>query len=620
MGNTSTVRIASAMLAIAIAGTAAPAQAQTLFDMLFKKKQRERVVVAPAPQPASTAARQPVKKVTVAPARYYSYHASKPVTFAAKEITPAAAAGEGPSLQGDHFIEALRLSQDMELMADRAARDGILAHYAKTPEFVWVDGYAPNARAEAALSVFADAASVGLDPRDYQVDTPGDAFDLGNTADRLRQLLRFELTMSAMASRYAHDAMNGRITPNKLSDYHDLEPKPFDGAEVLASLDGSGDVAAKLRAFNPSSKQFAALADELKRLRAEDGEDDIPPIPAKTLIKPGQDDPNLPAVIRLVASVLADELTEEQRVLLYEQRDATVYDQALVPLVKAAQKARGVGADGIVGPRTVAALQGRTNTQKVHATLYAMERLRWLPDNFGQRYVFINQPAFWASYMEGGHEKLGMRVVVGKRSNQTSFFYDEIEYVEYNPYWGVPRSILVNEMLPKLQRDPSYLDRIGYEVFSGNRRISSSSVDWWNGGANRVSVRQPPSEKNALGELKIMFPNKHDIYMHDTPSKSLFSRDERAFSHGCVRLQQPREMAAAVLGTNLDDVRAGLAKGHNRSTLDKPVPVYVAYFTAWPSESGSVSYYGDVYGRDDRLQNAMEATAEARATPQPEQG
>ena len=242
MGNTSTVRIASAMLAIAIAGTAAPAQAQTLFDMLFKKKQRERVVVAPAPQPASTAARQPVKKVTVAPARYYSYHASKPVTFAAKEIVPAAVAGEGPSLQGDHFIEALRLSQDMELMADRAARDGILAYYAKTPEFVWVDGYAPNARAEAALSVFADAASVGLDPRDYQVDTPGDAFDLGNTADRLRQLLRFELTMSAMALRYAHDAMNGRITPNKLSDYHDLDPKPFVALHAVMRFNRGDDL------------------------------------------------------------------------------------------------------------------------------------------------------------------------------------------------------------------------------------------------------------------------------------------------------------------------------------------------------------------------------------------
>lgn len=622
MGKKTTVRILSATLAIAIAGTAAPAQAQTLFDLLFqKKRQRERVIREPVrPKPVTQAARKPVKKVTVAPARYYAYHATKPVTFAAGEIALADSAEQGPLLRDDHFVEALRLSADMEVMADRSARDAILAYYAKTPEFIWVDGYAPNDRAKAAMAVFKDAAKVGLEPRDYGVELPGDGFDLANTADRLRRLMRFELAMSAAALRYAHDAMNGRITPNKLSDYHDLEPKPFDGAQVLASLDGADDIADRLRAFNPSSKRFAMLAAELQRLRAEAGEDDLPVIPPKTLIRPGQDDPQWPNVVRLVARVLADDLTEEQRVLLYENRDVTVYDQALVPLVKAAQKARGVGADGIVGPRTVAAMQGQTNAQKLRATLYAMERLRWLPTDFGSRYVFINQPAFWASYMEGDQEKLGMRVVVGKRANQTNFFYDEIEYVEYNPYWGVPRSILVNEMLPKLQRDPSYLDRIGYEVFSGNRRVSSSSVDWWNGGANRVSVRQPPSEKNALGELKIMFPNKHNIYMHDTPSKSLFSRDVRAFSHGCVRLQQPREMAAAVLGTDLSEIRQGLANGHNRSTLDKPVPVYVAYFTAWPSDTGTVEFYSDIYGRDDRLQKAIEATGAARETALPEQG
>lgn len=611
-------RAACAMLATAVAATAAPAQAQTLFDLLFEKRKRSERAQRPPVDPLTTSQSRKRSKTRAVPAaRYYSYKATKPVSFQVGDIEAADTAAEGPSLSGDRFPEALRLAHDMDVMADRAVRDALKTYYAQSPRFVWVDGFAPNERARTALSVFAGAATVGLDPRDYAVELPGDGFDLGDTAARLRRLMQFELSMSAMALRYAHDAMNGRVTANKLSDYHDLEPKPFDGARTLAKLAKTDDAAGALRAYNPDNAQFAALTEELKRLRAADDSNDLPIVPADTFIRPGQEHERLPDVIRLVARALADDLTEEQRVLLYEYRQATLYDRDLVPVVKAAQKARGVGADGVVGPRTVAALQERTHAQKIRSTLLAMERLRWLPEKFGPRHVFINQPAFWASYVEDGKEELGTRVVVGKKRNQTNFFTDEIEYVEYNPYWGVPRSILVNEMLPKLQRDPSYLDRIGYEVYSGKRRVSSSSVDWWGGGANKVWVRQPPSEKNALGELKIMFPNKHNIYMHDTPKKSLFNRDVRAFSHGCVRLHKPREMAAAVLGTDLNEIRQGLARGHNRTTLKQPVPVYVSYFTAWPGDEGAVNYYNDIYGRDDHLQKAIDATVAARDTGHP---
>jgi len=205
--------------------------------------------------------------------------------------------------------------------------------------------------------------------------------------------------------------------------------------------------------------------------------------------------------------------------------------------------------------------------------------------------------------------------VVGKPSNQTSFFHDEIEYVEFNPYWGVPRSILINEMLPRLRNDPGYLDRAGYQVTdSRGRRVSSSSIDWGRYGANiPFDVRQEPSERNALGELKIMFPNKHAIYMHDTPAKNLFSRDMRAYSHGCVRLQDPRAMAAAVMGWDESQIVERLKKGHNQVELPSKIPVYVTYFTAWPDAEGKVAYYPDVYGRDNRVETAMEKTSDMRA-------
>ena len=209
-----------------------------------------------------------------------------------------------------------------------------------------------------------------------------------------------------------------------------------------------------------------------------------------------------------------------------------------------------------------------------------------------------------------------MRVVVGTKANQTYFFDDTIELVEFNPYWGVPQSIIINEMLPKLRADPSYLDRLGYEVTAGGRAVSSSSVNWNAvGKGSGIGVRQPPSDGNALGELKILFPNSHAIYMHDTPSKSLFQRDTRALSHGCIRLHDPRAMAAKVLGTSVADIGSHIAGGQNKQVqLSTKVPVHIAYFTAWPDDAGTVEYFADVYGRDSYLRKAIDATEAARSS------
>ena len=278
-------------------------------------------------------------------------------------------------------------------------------------------------------------------------------------------------------------------------------------------------------------------------------------------------------------------------------------------MVEGFQKENGLKPDGIVGKASIRILTGGDTTQsKIDKVRVAMEQARWLPADLGSRYVFINQPAFMAYYHDQGAEQFSMRVVVGSKANQTYFFEDEIQTVEFNPYWGVPQSIIINEMLPKLRSDPGYLDRLGYQVEVGGRAVSSYDVNW-NGSTNGVAVRQPPSSDNALGELKILFPNSHAIYMHDTPSKSFFKKDQRALSHGCVRLADPRRMAAAVLGTTLDDVAAQIADGRNKGVqVPQRIPVYVAYFTAWPNKDGAVEYFDDVYERDMYMNRAFEAT------------
>jgi len=274
-------------------------------------------------------------------------------------------------------------------------------------------------------------------------------------------------------------------------------------------------------------------------------------------------------------------------------------------------------ADGIVGRGTIRALTEMSTREKIGKVKLAMERLRWLPRELGGRHVIINQPAFTATYMETGKTPLSMKVV-GKKSNQTYFFMDKIEKVEFNPYWGVQLSIIANKMLPQLGQNPYYLDDIGYEVTTlQGQRVSSAQVNWY-AVANKqamINVRQPPGKKNALGELKILFPNAHAIYMHDTPHKNLFKKDARAFSHGCVRLENPRAMAAAVLGKSVDCVGSRVAQGENDSDPVKAdIPVYVSYFTAWPEPGAGdeIKYYDDMYDRDVYLNRAVERTERTR--------
>ena len=363
-----------------------------------------------------------------------------------------------------------------------------------------------------------------------------------------------------MPFEYAHDARQGRVDPNRISGYHDLPRKDVSLASVLEALADTENSREFLTGMHPSNNRFKVLREELLALR-ERADDEIV-IDPDTFIRPGATDPEFPNVLAAISSRAMPDFLVEFGEMLDRHQGSELYSEELVPLIKAAQKQHRVGADGIIGRRTVGALSGDTKKARVDRVLLAMERLRWLPSDLGKTHVLINQPGYRATFWSEGREPLSMRVVVGKPANQTSFFQDEIERVVYNPYWGVPQSIIVNEMMPRLIRDPGYLDRSGYEVTNARgRRVSSAAVNWGAYGSRvPYNVRQKPGAKNALGELKILFPNKHAIYMHDTPAKKLFQRDQRAFSHGCVRLHKPREMAAAVLGVSTNEIARKLEK------------------------------------------------------------
>jgi murein L,D-transpeptidase YcbB/YkuD len=617
------------VLGATVAMGASSASAQNLFERLFGGHRYERYDdrpdygryryrggyeqqderLAPATQPQT-----PRKPVRISGPTYRPY---KPDPLVRVDFTPVIQAPHEttfqPSLQASGFEEARATLADVALYATKDVAKALNDYYAKHPDFIWVSGFGPNSRAEQALRVLADAASYGLNPADYAVTVPSAAFSFGDTAGRLRELTRFEVELSAKVLRYVHDAYDGRVAPDRMSEYYDLPVKPLDMVAVLTDLSQTFEVSEYLEAKHPQAPQYQELRAELATLR-DSPENDIVVRP-DLLLKPGGTDPDFPKILQLISQKADDAFKTEYGALLDANTANETYSQDLVPLVKAAQKANGLSADGVIGPRTVKVLAGETKAAKIAKVTLALEEMRWLPHTLGDQYVFINEPAYRVTFTKGGQQLLSMRAVVGRPTNQTTFFYDQIEEVVFNPYWGVPQSIIVNEMLPRLVNDPGYLDRAGYEVtdMKGNR-IPSAAIDWGRYGTHiPYNVRQVPSDDNALGELKILFPNKHAIYMHDTPAKSLFKRDMRAFSHGCVRLQEPRQMAAAVLGTSVDAIAAKLKQGHTSEKVPVKIPVYVAYFTAWPDAEGKMQYYDDVYGRDARLTEAMQKTDAARA-------
>lgn len=611
------------------------ASAKTLFEALFGKRIDRRQEAEP----------EPPKKVVVAKVsspQYYNYKvdALVRVDFAAlisaletdEKDTDEASSGEimlasvaepgedNPMIplpemggQSGKFAAAISSLHEFDLKAEQEIADAILAHYSANPDFIWVRDGKPNHRAEEALAVLDEAPTHGLVAEEYSVADIDRPTVEGEEVDRALRLAEFEMTLSARVLRYVRDAHGGRVDPNRISGYHDFELKTVDYGQALEVLGDAFAVRTYMESWHPQNDAYAALKDELAELRSSQENAII--VSSELFMRPGASSPEFSKLLRIIDRDADDEFRAEFGDLLTANLEAETYTQELVPVIKAAQKKAGAKPDGIIGPRTVGAIAGDSKADRLDKVRIAMEQIRWLPSELGQRHVFINAAEFRARYFEEGAEKLSMRVVVGKRSNQTNFFQDEIEVVEFHPYWGVPRSIIVNEMLPKLMNDPGYLDRIGYLVTdSRGRRVSSSAINWAAHGARPpYDVRQPPGPRNALGELKILFPNKHAIYMHDTPAKNLFERESRAFSHGCIRLHDPRAMAAAVLGWSREQVEERLKGGHGQEDVQARIPVYVSYFTAWPDASGHVNYAPDVYNRDSYMLKAMDKIDEVRS-------
>tara|TARA_R110002124_G_scaffold114535_10_gene269247 strand:- start:9944 stop:11638 length:1695 start_codon:yes stop_codon:yes gene_type:complete len=462
-------------------------------------------------------------------------------------------------------------------------------------EPIWLDQTANgqvafSAPAQKILKLFADAASEGLRPSDYLVPAL-DVTAVGNDPIKMAAL---ETAFSRATMRYATHIYTGRIDPGSVSENLDITPKRLDEASLLVQLASSPDPVKVLAALEPTHPEFLALKAALADF--DHNQADSPaPIAAGAVLRPGMDDARVPVL--------------RQRFELADT-SGTLYDDSLVAAVKGFQQTRNLTVDGVVGPATLAALNGGVPLTKADI-IANMERWRWMPRDMGAFNVLVNIPEFRLSINRNDKEEYTTRVVVGTTAHQTPVFSDNIRHVVVNPYWNVPSSIVKAEIAPAVLRNPGYIDSHNYDLLYNGTPVSPWSVDW-----NQVSasnfpfrVRQRPGTSNALGQIKFLFPNKHDVYLHDTPSKSLFSRDFRAYSHGCVRVQNPLEFADALMINESRISRASLESMFGSAERwvnpERQIPVHIAYFTVRVAPDGSLQSYADIYGHNAKLIAAM---------------
>jgi murein L,D-transpeptidase YcbB/YkuD len=439
------------------------------------------------------------------------------------------------------------------------------------------------------MSVFKNAATEGLRPQDYLTD----GLDISAAGKDPTKLAAVETAFSASTMRYAQNAYGGRVKPSAVSSSIDIPVRKINETEMMMKLASSDTPDQVLIDLDPKHPEFLRLKAALAKFENGAADEQVT-IPDGKTIKPGMTDPRV-ALLRTRLDV--EFPTDGAEV---------IYDDMVIAAVEKFQEGLGLEADGVVGPATIAALNGGTATTK-DDILANMERWRWMPEDLGKFNVFVNIPEFKLAVMKDGNETYETRVVVGKPTNQTVIFSDAIRHIVVNPYWNVPPSIANNEIAPKLAANPGYIDSQNMELLYGGKVVSASSIDWSQVSPSHFPfrVRQKPGAGNALGAVKFLFPNSHDIYLHDTPSKSLFQRSFRAYSHGCVRVQNPMEFADALLVNEpkLNSAALEAMEGPSERwvNLETKVPVHLAYFTLRVDADGTIRSYGDVYGQNKKL-------------------
>jgi murein L,D-transpeptidase YcbB/YkuD len=458
----------------------------------------------------------------------------------------------------------------------------------------WVSGGRLTRQAEGLLRAAVQGDRDGMDTALYaQLATQARGIRRASVKDWADPALDLELQVSYALARYVDEMAHGRVEPRGKSALWTLYPASTDVVDVLMRASRSGFDAGVRAAIVPTHAQYEALRRERDRyldLARQGGWGTVEEGP---VLRPGRRDPRVPALrARLVAS---GDLEQQPPTAGAELE----YDAALTAAVKAFQAQHGLKPDALVHSGTVSELNVSVD-DRIRQIELNLERWRWLPRRLGERYILVNVPTFELHGYEGPRRTLHMRVVTGTAGETpTPVFADQMTHLVFSPYWNIPPGIAREEVAPAAWHNRSYLARNNMEVLKGTRVVDPATVDL---GDPTLRFRQRPGPGNSLGRVKFLFPNRYNVYLHDTPARKFFAERQRDYSHGCVRVQEPFELAQWVLqGTDWtpERIRAAMGAGTERHVrLQQPVPVYIAYFTVWVDDAGRALFAPDVYRHD----------------------
>ncbi|MBS0518150.1 MAG: L,D-transpeptidase family protein [Proteobacteria bacterium] len=465
---------------------------------------------------------------------------------------------------------------------------------------LWTGSRTAEARTAALLAAIRAAGDHGLKPEWYQLTDLEKAAAPGADQDKAEQLL----TDAFVA--YASDVSTGRVRANAVDKDINIQQRKIDRADLLRQAAEARDFKAWLASLPPKG-DYPILQKTLASLRLKRATATFTPVPAGDALKPGMADPRVP--------LLRKRLSELEMAVPAPGPVTELYDEPLAEVVKAYQATKGLSVDGVIGAKTTQSLNTSLD-DRIDQVIANLERRRWLPEDLGNRYVFVNAGDYSMVFVNGGHRVFRSLVIVGTAKNPTPEIASVMHGFQTNPYWTVPPSISGEEYLPLLRRDPGALAASGFRIFSSwsedDSEIDPATVDWnsINPKAFPYRIRQDPGASNALGYIFFPFSNKYGIYMHDTATRWLFTEGSRNFSHGCIRLQNPLDFVEKVYGGrggfDKEKVQAVISSGQQAGyTFPEPVRLYVTYRTVTANADGTVSFRDDVYGRDKRVVQAM---------------
>jgi murein L,D-transpeptidase YcbB/YkuD len=478
----------------------------------------------------------------------------------------------------------------------------------------WIRGMQPTAQAQQVISLLLKAGQKGLAAEDYDGPRWGDRLaklrpTAGQPSDA--DTVRFDVALTVCLMRYVSDLHIGKVNPNHFDFGFDVEAKKYDLPDFLKEdVADSSDVSGVLAKVEPPypgyQRTLQALHSYLEFAKEYDGKQ-LPAI--QKPIAPGDPylgAPQLTKLLQLLGDLPAD---------VGAPADERVYQAPLADAVKSFQRRHGRTADGRITAQTLADLNVPL-TNRIRQMQLTLERWRWLPIGLHSALIVANIPEFrLRAYDENYKVELSMNVVVGKAyDHDTPVFSDTMRYVVFQPYWNVPYSISKAEFLPRVARDPDYLAKKGFEVVNNRQEVITSGTVTTDVlaqlRAGKLYLRQLPGPKNSLGLVKFIFPNSSNVYMHDTPAQEFFAKSRRDFSHGCVRLEKPADLAVWVLhenpGWDMDRVRAAMNGTPNQQVnLAHPIPVFIVYGTVVVTEDAIVHFYDDIYGHDAALEKAL---------------